>query len=184
MLQIFFRLSHFIPYDCRKTIFDIDYTKLYESGKRIILMDIDNTVIPYDVAVPTEIIMGFFEKIRKMGFKLIFISNNNNERVSVFAKAMGADFISQAWKPFKRGYNKAIALAKPYTKKQMISVGDQLMTDILGSNRMGIEAILVAPLKKKSEKWYTKVNRIAEEHVLKKLKRQYPDIYRRIEEIQ
>lgn len=182
-MQLFFKLSRFVPYDCQESIYTIDYNKLYEDGKRIILMDIDNTVIPYDVHEPSEDLVKFFQEIQKIGFKLIFISNNNRKRVSKFAYNLKVDFISQAYKPFKRGYNKAKRLAKPYQPDQIISIGDQLVTDILGSNRMGIDAILVSPLKKKTEKWYTKVNRIIETKILYKLQKYYPDVYKKIEEI-
>ena len=44
-------INKFIPLMCEKTIFDIDYIKLYESGKRYILIDLDNTIIPYDISM-------------------------------------------------------------------------------------------------------------------------------------
>ena len=49
------------------------------------------------------------------------------------------------------------------------------MTDILGSNRVGLDAILVRCLKRKSEKWYTKLNRRREMKVLKALEEKYND---------
>jgi predicted HAD superfamily phosphohydrolase YqeG len=74
-------------------------------------------------------------------------------------------------------------MVKPHRKNEIIAVGDQLMTDVLGGNRFGIDVILVKPLKKKSEKWYTKLNRFNERQVLNSLKRHYPEVYQKIEGI-
>ena len=39
--------SKFIPTIYKETVFDVDYTKLYESGIRLILTDLDNTLVSY-----------------------------------------------------------------------------------------------------------------------------------------
>lgn len=183
MLQIFFKLSKFIPYDCYKTVFDINYNKLYESGKRIILIDIDNTLISYDEYLPTDELIDLFKEIKEIGFKIIFISNNRHLRISRFANIIGVSYVHNAWKPFKKGYKRALKIGMEKDPKKYISIGDQLMTDVLGSNRMGIDAILVKALKKKSEKWYTKINRKVENRILKKIRKHHPDVYQKIEGI-
>ena len=70
MLQLFYPLSKFIPYDCYQDVFSINYNKLYEDGKRIILLDIDNTLIPYDVILPTPEIKALALELENIGFKL------------------------------------------------------------------------------------------------------------------
>ncbi|MDD3999487.1 MAG: YqeG family HAD IIIA-type phosphatase [Bacilli bacterium] len=181
MFQLFNSLDKFIPYDCYQDVFSINYNKLYESGKRIILMDIDNTLIPYDIKLPSLEIKAFIDSLKKIGFEIILISNNNKKRVQTFSEPLGLNYINNALKPFGRGYRKAVKLVSPYTKKEIIAVGDQIMTDVLGANRHGVEVILVKPLKKQTEKWYTKVNRRQERKVLEKIKHYYPEEYRKIE---
>jgi hypothetical protein len=183
MLQLFYSITKFIPYDCYQDVFSINYNKLYEDGKRIILMDIDNTLIPYDQDLPSPKIKDFIEKLKKIGFKIILFSNNGYNRVSKFSEACSLPFINNAVKPFGKGYRKALKLAKSNNLSEYIGIGDQLMTDVLGGNRFGIEVILVRPLKKRSEKWYTKINRINERHVLRKLKNSHSEIYKKIEGI-
>ncbi|HEY8396073.1 MAG TPA: YqeG family HAD IIIA-type phosphatase [Bacilli bacterium] len=183
MLQFIYPLKKFIPYDCYRDVFSIDYNKLYEHGKRIILLDIDNTLIPYDLGLPTPEIKSLLEKIQNIGFRVILISNNNYQRVSAFANPLALPFINNALKPFGRGYRRVLKMAKPYSSKQIVAIGDQIMTDVLGGNRFGIDVILVRPLKKKSEKWYTKINRINENQVLMRLKQKYPEVYKKIEGI-
>ena len=85
-------------------------------------------------------------------------------------------------KPLKCGLRKALKYLDVKNKNEVISVGDQLMTDVLGSKRSNIDCILVKPLKKSNEKWYTKLNRKNEKHVLKRIKKFNEQIYREIEE--
>ncbi|NLD26214.1 MAG: YqeG family HAD IIIA-type phosphatase [Acholeplasmataceae bacterium] len=183
MVQLFFPLSKFIPYDCYKDVYSVDYNKLYEAGKRIILMDIDNTLIPYDQALPNAALMDLFEKIKAIGFRIILISNNHRERVKAVGEAAGIEYINNAMKPFRCGYRRVLKLALPYTNKEIIAIGDQLITDVLGANLHGIEAILVNPLKLRSEKWFTKINRKIEERILRKIKNRHPEIHAKIEGI-
>ena len=54
---------------------------------------------------------------------------------------------------------------------EVVIIGDQLMTDIYGANRFGVYNILVNPLKRKTEKWYTRFNRKIEIKMLEKIKK-------------
>jgi len=183
MLQLFFKLSNFVPLGIYQSVFNIDYNKLYEDGKRIILMDIDNTVVPYEEATLNEELHDLFRRIKEIGFEVIFISNNHKVRVGKLAREIDARYISDAWKPFKKAYRKALKLVHPHTKEKIVTIGDQLMTDVLGSNRLGIDALLVKPIKRKTEKWYTKLNRRVEQSILNRLKVKHNETYLKIEEL-
>ena len=100
-------IRKFIPLMCEKTIFDIDYNKLYESGKKYILSDLDNTIIPYDISMPDEKIKDYFESLKKIGFKIIIISNNKKHRIQPFAEVVGVDYVYSAKKPLKFGLKEA-----------------------------------------------------------------------------
>lgn len=176
-----FKLKNYLPKDVFKTVFDIDYNKLYEDGKRIILFDIDNTLVSYSESVPTADLLGLFERIKSIGLDIIFMSNNHKERVGKFAAAVDARYIDNALKPFKRGYRKVLKLVYPHYKETIVAVGDQLLTDVLGSNRFGIDCYLVKPLAVNTEKWYTRINRKIEAFILKKIKNKYPESYRKLE---
>ena len=65
----------------------------------------------------------------------------------------------------------------------IIALGDQLVTDILGFNRLGLYSVLVKTIDKKTQKWYTKINRLREKKILKNIKKTNSEIYRKIEEI-
>ena len=67
-------------------------------------------------------------------------------------------------------------------KDKVITLGDQLMTDIFGSSRMKLDSILVHPIKKKSEHWYTRLNRRMEKFVVSRIKKKYPMVFKELEE--
>ena len=50
-------------------------------------------------------------------------------------------------------------------------MGDQLVTDISGFNKLGVDSILVKTIDQKNQKWYTKINRLREKNILKKIKK-------------
>lgn len=182
MLDNLFKITKFIPYIIEETVYDIDFNKLYEQGKRFILFDLDNTLLPYDVPLAHEKLRNLLNSLRIMGFKIMIVSNNSSERVNKFCEDVNMICITRAKKPFKNGFKKAMKLLGCFNKKQVVSVGDQVMTDVLGSNRTKIDCILVKPLKKSNEKWYTKLNRKMEKHVLKRIKKYDESIYKELEE--
>ena len=180
---MFNKITNYIPYDCYKTVYDIDYNKLYEEGKRIILMDIDNTLIPYDINSPEQSLIDLINQIINIGFRIVFISNNHKSRVQPFAELFKADYVYSAWKPMKKGYKRALKYTKHKHIDEIIAIGDQVMTDVLGANKVGIRCILVKPLKIVNEKWYTKLNRKIENRIIRRLKKKHYKEYLKIKEL-
>ena len=174
MIHVLFPIKTFVPYDCYRTIYDIDYQRLYQLGKRILFIDIDNTIIPYDLALPEQSHLELIHRVKAIGFQVIVVSNNHQERVKAIASAFDVDYVYSACKPLKKGFQKALALAKATAKDEVMTIGDQVVTDILGSNRCQLDAILVKPIKKKNEKWFTKLNRMTEKRIIKRMMKKYP----------
>ncbi|MDE7162392.1 MAG: YqeG family HAD IIIA-type phosphatase [Anaeroplasmataceae bacterium] len=171
-------LKKFIPDYYYKTIEDIPYTKLYDDGIRLILTDLDNTLISYLEKEPTEALFAWKEKVEKMGFEIIIVSNSRKDRVEHFAKELGLPFVKFAKKPLLFGMKKAIRLAsKEYKKEEIMEIGDQLMTDVFASRRMNILTILVKAIDKKTEILPTKINRKLEHFVLSHIERRHARLY-------
>ncbi len=178
MFAYFFKPSWFLPDAHFDDVYRIDYQKLYASGIRFLLIDLDNTLIPYDIDVPDQKLLDLFETIFKLGFEVVIVSNNRYSRIAPFATLVDLPFISSAKKPLKWGFNKALKqFQRKPEKSQVLVIGDQLMTDIYGAKRMGYKAFLIHPIKKRSEKWYTKINRFLEQTMFKRLKKKYPAQY-------
>ena len=184
MFQYLFKLTKYIPLDAKRTIHDIDYEAYFKQGKKVLLFDIDNTVGPYSKDEPNEDAISLFKKLQEMGFRTIVWSNNHAPRVSRYASFLGCDYIYSARKPFKTGFKKYLRKNGHIDPHICLSIGDQLMTDVLLSNRLGIDCILVKPIERKDEKWYTRASRRMADNVMARLKKKYPDSYNLIRSIE
>ena len=144
MIEIFY------PNEYVKSIFHIDYEKLKRKGIRYIIFDIDNTIEPYDIPLPSPADKELLEKLKSMGFTVCLVSNNRGKRVDTFNKELNLPAISNAMKPLKRGVVKIMKAvnAKP---NNTAFVGDQVFTDMLCANRIGLYAILVNPIATRDE---------------------------------
>ena len=181
MIHLLLRTKKFIPNEFHDSFFDIDFKKLYDDGLRLILSDLDNTLISYDDIKPTKRILDKFEELTKMGFEVIVISNNVPSRIDVFLEGLDYKGVGNARKPFLFGLRKSLRLAsKHYSHKETVIIGDQLMTDVYCANRFNSYSILVNPLARKTEKWFTKINRKIEVKMLEKIKRNYFDEYKKL----
>lgn len=132
-----------------ESAYDAGYERLYEKGFRGIIFDIDNTLVEHG-APANEQAIALVEKLRRMGFAVCFLSNNDKPRVSEFCKPLDAAYIYKAGKPKYKGYEAAMNLMST-TKEQTVSIGDQIFTDMWGANRAGIYTILVKQIGKKEE---------------------------------
>ena len=161
------------------TIEDIPYDKLYADGVRLILTDLDNTLISYKEEEPTEALFKWKEKILGMGFEVIIVSNSRKYRVEHFANILGLPFVKFAKKPLKSGMKKALKLAsRKYSLNEIVEIGDQVMTDVFASRRMNIITILVKAIDRKTEVFTTRINRKLEKFFLNRIQKKYPLIYK------
>ncbi len=139
----------FFPDEYRDSTYEIDFEKLYKEGYRGLLFDIDNTLVPHGAPADDRAVK-LFARLKKLGFRCCFLSNNQIERVSSFNDVIGERFIENAHKPSVRNYRKAMELLGTDTDNT-IFIGDQLFTDIYGAKRAGIRNILVKPIDSREE---------------------------------
>lgn len=151
----------------QKSIYKIDYKKLKKAGIKCILFDLDNTIAPVSVSVPNKKMKDLIEEVKDMGFKVIIMSNSPKSRVEPFKEMLNVDCSASSMKPLSKKYKK---IMKIYNFKdiEIAAVGDQLLTDIYGANRMGITTILINPLST-NDIVFTKFNRMIEKYIIKKL---------------
>ena len=182
MIHHLLKTTKFIPSEYHKTVFDIDFNELYKKGIRLILTDLDNTLISYDETVPTKEIDDLFDQLIETGFEVIIVSNNIQARVDVFIEGLKIKGYANMRKPLIKKFKRVIKnTLKDYKDDEICIIGDQLMTDIYGANRLGVYSILVDPIKKKTEKWYTKINRKIENKKLEQIKNKYTDKYNNLQ---
>lgn len=169
-----------IPSEYVLSIKDIDYKNLKKQGVKALFFDLDNTLIPYDISIIPDDIKEFLEELNKE-FKVLIISNSRIKRVSYATQNIkDIPFVKFARKPLKVGFKKGLKLLN-VKKEDTCIIGDQLMTDIFGANRLKVKhSILVKPVKQKSDHLSTRINRKLEMIFIKKVKNKLPDKYERV----
>ena len=115
---------------------------LQEQGIRLLMLDFDNTIVPYTTDQPTERMQTWLEEVAASQVKLCVVSNSHRERVKIFCRARGIDCITHARKPFSKGIR--VCLEKyGLPAGECALVGDQIFTDVLGANCAGVRSVLV-----------------------------------------
>ena len=115
---------------------------LQRIGVRLLMMDFDNTIVPYTTNIPTEKMEAWLRMMVQSDIQLCVVSNSKRDRVRVFCGKYGIPVITHAKKPGTRGIEECLAKFGVDRKNAAI-VGDQIFTDTLGGNRAGVATILV-----------------------------------------
>jgi hypothetical protein len=124
---------------------DITPEFLKKEGIKGLILDLDNTLTTHNNPVPPQSSLDWLDRMKGAGIKLIIVSNNHPPRVEPFAKQLGLDYEAEGKKPLTFGYTRGIRrLGLP--KKNVAAVGDQIFTDVLGSNLKGIRSLFVFPI--------------------------------------
>ena len=142
-------LQRFYPDEYEESAYRLDYERLYGQGYKGIIFDIDNTLVPHGAPADAESI-ALFNRLRRLGFSCVPLSNNKEPRVKSFADEVGAFYIYKAGKPSPAGYRRAMELMGT-DRTSTLFVGDQLFTDVWGAKNAGIHSILVKPINPKEE---------------------------------
>ncbi len=135
----------FLPKYIFPKITDLSPGFLRERGIRLLLMDYDNTMLPYTVDTPSEELLQWIEEMQKSGIQLCIVSNTQKERVPKFSAVFHVPCVTGAAKPTGRGIRKAMKRFGVERGKTAL-VGDQIFTDVLGANLAGIMSIAVSSI--------------------------------------
>ena len=144
---------------------------LQSIGVRALLMDIDNTLAPYEQPEPDEAIKGWLAAMQEAGIGLAFISNNDRERVERFNRDLGLLAYWKSGKPFRRSLVDAMTTLN-VTVGQTAILGDQLLTDALAGKHIGLQAIIVPPIKDKTSAFF-RFKRWCEKPFIRKFKKKH-----------
>lgn len=161
-------LRLFYPFEYAESVFTLDYNRLYALGYRGIIFDLDNTLVPHGEGSTPEV-DRLFEELRNIGFKTVILSDNGVKRIETFLENIDSEYIDNANKPNPKSFKRAAELLG-LKRKEVIYIGDQIFTDILGANLAGIDSILVKYIGYYDNAYKGK-RREAEEVILKKYKK-------------
>lgn len=143
-----------------KNIFEIDIEQLAKQGIRGIITDMDNTLVPWGDRSVYPRLGAWFADLKHRSFKLVIVSNNREDRGAQLAQELDIPAIWYAVKPRRRAFRQALELMQ-LEAGEVAVIGDQIFTDVLGGNRLGLFTIHVEPLSEKEFCW-TRMMRLFE----------------------
>ena len=136
-----------IPRGVYPSVTEISPEALAQKGIRLVLADLDNTLVPYRETEPPAELTAWKEALAAKGVALFLLSNSRKPgRAQSFAEKLGIPYQGHSGKPRKAGYLRA--MERMGTKRsETVMVGDQIFTDTLGANNAGVTPLLVEPIR-------------------------------------
>ena len=131
-----------IPFAVADRVTDLTAEQLRKWGVRLLMLDFDNTLVPYTTDVPTKEVSEWLTSMKQEDIFLCVVSNSKKERVKIFCEKYGLDCVTHAKKPFSKGIRECLRKYQ-LPASACALVGDQIYTDTLGANGTGVKAILV-----------------------------------------
>ena len=132
----------FLPSYIFPKVTDISPCFLQQHHIRLLLMDFDNTLLPYTQNQPDNALLFWIKQMQSEGIVLCIVSNSHKSRVPDFCSDYGISCVTHAAKPSTKGIFAAIK-KHGISPRETALVGDQIYTDVLGANRAGITSLLV-----------------------------------------
>lgn len=150
---------------------DVTPEFLSSLGIKALLIDIDNTLAPYEQSEPDDSIIAWFASLESAGIKAALISNNHPPRVELFNAKLGIDAYADSGKPGSKTLLAAMD-KMGVTTAETAGLGDQLLTDTLAVHRLGMISIIVPPIKDKTNAFF-KSKRLFERPFVRKYRKNH-----------
>ena len=131
-----------LPTHMTPKLTDISPEKLQQHGIQLLMLDFDNTIVPYTTSVPTPEMERWLREMTGGAVSICVVSNSHNDRVKIFCSRYGIPCITHAKKPFPKGIRECLQRYGCAPENAAL-VGDQIFTDTLGANGCGVRSILV-----------------------------------------
>ncbi|WP_456476524.1 YqeG family HAD IIIA-type phosphatase [Oceanithermus sp.] len=131
-----------------------------------LVVDLDNTLVPYGVAPPAEGDLAEWNRaLADAGIPVCIVSNAKRRRTRAWAEALGREGWGLAGKPLPWSLRRAVR-RMGLAPHEVAVAGDQLFTDVLGANLIGAYSVLVEPIEPKKGLPHTRWVRALERRVL------------------
>lgn len=134
-----------LPTWSTRAVTDVMPEFLKKENIELLMLDFDNTIVPYTSDIPTKKVHEWLLMMKHSGIQMCVVTNSRNSRVPKFCAKYGLDVITFARKPFSNGIHKCLKRYKTLPQKALL-VGDQIFTDTLGGNCAGMRTVLVNPV--------------------------------------
>jgi HAD superfamily phosphatase (TIGR01668 family) len=163
----------FVPDIMFESALDITPELLIEKGIRAVVLDIDNTLVTYGVAEPTDEVIAWIDSLKNAGLGVAIASNNHAPRVELFNSKLGIFATCESKKPSARAV-KAACEHFGVQPAETAVIGDQIFTDIWCARNAGALAILVKPIPY-PENLFFKCKRVLEKPFIRAYRKKHSD---------
>lgn len=151
-----------------RRVSELELTWLQEHGIRGIVSDLDNTLAGWHGDEIPEDIAAWLDELRGAQIGVCLCSNTRRPaRLARIAERLGVHHVpGNAGKPGRAGVLKALELLAVLPNEALM-IGDQLFTDMVAGNRVGLTTVLVNPLADKEFIGTKLISRNAEKLILR-----------------
>lgn len=147
---------------------------LIQNNIKALILDVDNTLIPYEESKPTEKVLNWLRALKEKEIAVAFVSNNHKKRLDTFNAELGYPAFYHGCKPFPRKMRLAMR-AMGASPSDTANLGDQLFTDVLAGRFAKTKySFIVPPIKDKTDV-FTKIKRFFEKPYIKKYYRKHSE---------
>lgn len=162
-------MKKFTPTYHAQNIYEVPIDFFKKVGIKNVLIDLDNTLASYRQHSADANAKAYIKGLLDFGYNVIIVSNNKGARVASYAQSANVEYRANMRKPLKFKLKRLLE-EKQFETSGTILIGDQLLTDVLLANRVGIRSLLTEKLVKEDQ-WTTHFNRLLDRPLRRKLKK-------------
>ena len=160
-------LQQFCPDQVVRRVENIDLARLGAAGVKGILLDLDNTLTPwrgYEMTPECRAWLGRARSAFRVGILSNALGGRRVEHIAGELKIPCVHGLGPWGKPGRLAFRRALAMLGT-APGETVMVGDQMMLDVLGARRSGLQAILVEPIGRREflvTRWNRRLARLIE----------------------
>lgn len=147
-------------------VVDVAPAWLQAQGIRAVMVDLDDTLVASQADWLEPAYTAWLAALQREGLAVMLLSNGTPARVRAWSAALAIDGLALVGKPWPQAFWRGLHRLG-YRASESAMIGDQLFTDVLGANAVGMLSILVTPLS--SGRRHTRVLRRLERRILASL---------------
>lgn len=136
--------SKILPREFLEDLTNLDIERFFKDGRDYFIFDFDNTLGLWKSSAIEKRFEPVLKKILSANGKIL-IASNGRPRPILFD---GAKIIWRAKKPLTRKIKKILD-SDSVDSNRVVMIGDQIFTDVLAGNLLGVYTIKVKPLSNK-----------------------------------
>ena len=142
----------------------VDFLK--SEGIEAVILDVDNTLIPYEEIEPRPAVLAWINTLIEANIAISFVTNNHKHRLQYFNRNLIFPAFHDSWKPFSRNMKRAMR-AMGSTPENTANIGDQIFTDTWAGKRLGMKSYLLPPIRDKRDP-FTRLKRLLEKPIVRR----------------